>query len=75
MNNHDLKNVYFLLNADGDTIRDWYANTTDDDHEYACEIMKAYQEELFVKLELLKVDNLKVQDTQLANDIINRYRK
>lgn len=74
MNEHDLKNVYFLLNADTETLAEWYAMTTDDDHEYACEIMKAYQAELNVKLELIRLSEFQTQDTQLANSILDRYR-
>ncbi len=74
MNQHDLKNVLFLLSSNEAALRDWYDNSTHDDHEYACEIMKAYQEELFVKLELLKINEFKIQDAQVANNVLERYR-
>lgn len=39
MNKHDRKNLEFLLNADRDTLRDWYDSVDEDDHEYAMELL------------------------------------
>lgn len=73
MNGRDLDNLHFLLKADKKTLEDWYSKSTPDDHEYACELMKAYQKELFVKLELLKCSDSQVNDTSDANSILGRY--
>ena len=49
MNDHDRENLNFLLNADEETLRDWYTKMEIDDHEYASEIMEEYAEELRVR--------------------------
>lgn len=75
MNSHDMENIKFLLNADEETIKDWYSKTTDDDHEYAFEIMKEYQLEMSTKLALLKMsDPAAVDDTSFARLLLGRYK-
>ena len=39
MKKRDRKNLEFLLNADRDTLRDWYESVDEDDHEYAMELL------------------------------------
>lgn len=46
MNERDRENLQFLLNADEETLKDWYDKMDIDDHEYASEIMEEYAEEL-----------------------------
>ena len=49
MNAYDRENLQFLLNADKETLRDWYDQMDTDDHEYASEIMEEYAKELRVR--------------------------
>jgi hypothetical protein len=63
MNEYDRENLSFLLNADEDTLRDWYEKMDKDDHEYASELLVAYSEELktrqrFIDIESVNIDNL-----------------
>jgi len=46
MNEHDRNNLNFLLNIDGPTFEDWYAQTDEDDRVYAQELLALAAEEL-----------------------------
>jgi hypothetical protein len=46
MNEHDKTNLEFLLSAGPETISDWYGKTSQDDHDYAMELLAAYAKEL-----------------------------
>lgn len=46
MDEHDRKNLQFLLNASEATIRDWWGKITDDDRQYAAELLQAHAAEL-----------------------------
>lgn len=46
MNKHDRDNLDFLLNASPAVIEDWYMQMSDDDIEYAFELLEAYAQEL-----------------------------
>ena len=49
MNQHDRDNLDFLLNATPEIIQDWYEQMSDDDIEYAFELLEAYSQELMLK--------------------------
>lgn len=53
MSEYDRLNLQFLLNASKDVIIDWYSKVSEDDHEYAAELLAMYGEELHVKTALL----------------------
>lgn len=46
MNQHDRDNLDFLLNASPEVIEDWYEQMSDDDIEYAFELLAEYSQEL-----------------------------
>lgn len=46
MNDHDRQNLIFLLTADADTLSQWYDQMSEDDHEYAHELLAQYSLEL-----------------------------
>lgn len=58
MNEHDRENLQFLLNADEETLQDWYSKVDEDDHEYASEIMTMYSEELAMKSRFYAVEEV-----------------
>ncbi len=45
-NEDDRENLRFLINASNETIKEWYKTCTDDDIEYAQELMNAFALEL-----------------------------
>jgi hypothetical protein len=56
MNEHDRNNLNFLLNIDGDTFNEWYAQTDEDDRVYAQELLALAAEELNVKAQELRIE-------------------
>ena len=48
MNQHDRDNLDFLLNATPEIIQDWYEQMSDDDIEYAFELLEAHSQELLL---------------------------
>jgi hypothetical protein len=72
MDDYDRKNLDFLLNADKDTLKDWYDEMEEDDHEYASELLAAYGEELDVKSALIQDPEIKV--VKDAADFLKRFR-
>jgi len=45
-NDKDRKNLFFIIQASEETIKDWYKTCTDDDLAYAQELMNAFALEL-----------------------------
>jgi hypothetical protein len=63
MNQYDKQNLKFLLGASPEVLTNWYQNTDDDDHEYAGELLKQYQDELRIRetfnvVESINLDSL-----------------
>lgn len=56
MNDWDRENVKFLLGADAETLKDWYDHVDEDDHQYASEILEAYNQELKLKLSMYECE-------------------
>lgn len=53
MDENDLVNLIFLLEASQETILDWWENTSEDDHKYAMELLDRYSELIAEKTEKL----------------------
>jgi hypothetical protein len=58
MDDYDRENLFFLLNASEEVLRDWYENVSQDDHEYASEILARYGEELEIKKRFYAVEEV-----------------
>ncbi len=56
MNDHDRNNLNFLLNIDGETFEDWYAQTDEDDRVYAQELLALAAEELHDQARDLRIE-------------------
>jgi hypothetical protein len=56
MNDHDRNNLNFLLNIDGDTFNEWYAQTDEDDRVYAQELLALAAEELRDQAVALRIE-------------------
>ena len=56
MNDWDRNNLQFLLNADDATIKDWTAQTSQDDIDYAHELLALYSEELRERSMALRIE-------------------
>lgn len=72
MNNRDRENLEFLLTADKETLREWYNTVSEDDINYATDLLTQYGNELKVRKSLAPIDN--VVDVSYANSLLNKYR-
>ena len=73
MDKWDLDNVQFLLNADEQTMKEWYATVSEDDIQYALEILAAYRNELALReLELLDVvdDSMMLESAEVLAKVM-----
>ena len=73
MNNWDRDNLNFLLNADRETMEDWYHMATEDDFKYAAELFRRARTELAMT-ELALVDDEAVEDLDQAQAVLARFR-
>jgi hypothetical protein len=76
MNDWDRNNLNFLLNADDRVIKDWTAQTSPDDIDYAHELLARYSDELRERsLALLVEAQLEIMPNyHEANMVIDRIR-
>jgi hypothetical protein len=73
MNDWDRDNLNFLLNADRETMEDWYHMATEDDFKYATELFRRARTELAMQ-ELALVDSEAVEDLDQAQAVLARFR-
>ena len=73
MNNWDRDNLNFLLNADRETMEDWYHMATEDDFKYAADLFRRARVELAMT-ELALVDDEAVEDMADARAVLARFR-
>ena len=67
MNEHDRNNLDFILSADLGTLIEWGDKVTQDDFDYAFDLLKLYSEEL------LEVE-LTLGDFKEANAVISKIK-
>lgn len=82
MNSHDRQNLQFLLNASEQTLRQWYATVSEDDREYASELLAQYAQEIrrdsanlrsIVDMEMTEFE-LADSDFGEANAVLAKFR-
>lgn len=56
MNEHDRRNLEFLLSADKKTLHDWFNSMPQDDIDYAWELLDAYSREIDNRAQELLLD-------------------
>ena len=71
MDDYDRENLFFLLNSDTETLKNWYASVGEDDHEYAAGLLAAYGEELAQKAIL--IDDSPISDVSISRAILSQY--
>ncbi len=76
MNEHDRNNLNFLLNIDGETFEDWYAQTDEDDRLYAQELLALAAEELRDQARDLRIEaELSIMDSfEQAQAVIGKIK-
>ncbi len=75
MNDHDKGNLEFLMSLRTEQDwNDWWEATTEDDHQYALELIVAARLELSVRTyELLDEIPAGEEDLTLAKQVLSRY--
>jgi hypothetical protein len=72
MDQHDRDNLHFLLTADESTMQDWYSRVSQDDIDYALELLQMAGAELAVKeMELAEADE--IMDLSQAQAVLSRF--
>lgn len=72
MNKHDRDNLQFLLSADKSTMDQWYQTVSEDDVEYALELLQLYRTELELR-EFDLIDAEAEQDLSQAQSVLSRF--
>lgn len=71
MNQHDKDNLQFLLNSSPATLKEWYDNVDQDEHEYAIELIRLYSSEIIIHN--LELDD-DITDLSEAQQLLSKYR-
>ena len=75
MNSHDKKNLDFLMYASPETIRDWYEHVSEDDIQYALELIRTARLEMSLQesdIEDYSSDACE-EDFSLANSVLSKF--
>ena len=74
MDDYDRENLFFLLNASEEVLRDWYNNVGPDDHDYASELLAEYSKELELKTMFYLVEEVDLSNlTQDAESYLKKF--
>ena len=73
MNQWDRDNLNFLINADRDTMEDWYQHATPDDYKYALELLAQAKTELLIQEQEL-MDQEAGEDLSQAAAVLAKFR-
>jgi hypothetical protein len=69
MNPHDAKNLRFIMSLNNDQIAQWAMTITEDDMQYAFELIE------LAKIELIDKEIDVTEDLSLAKKVLKRYTK
>lgn len=76
MNDHDRDNLNFLLSIDGKALEEWQSVVSQDDLDYAMELLAMYSQELKDRSDALLIEALMVHSDldpyPEANAVIQR---
>lgn len=74
MNPNDQANLDFLLTSSKEVIREWYAKTTQDDHDYAMELLQWRSTELDkLSAQLAETCERELEDLTEANRVLAKF--
>jgi hypothetical protein len=71
MDAYDRQNLQFILNVDKETLYDWWNTISDDDKEYASELMAQYKHELEIKSSIYACED--VVTTFQAKKVLKKF--
>lgn len=70
MNKHDRDNYLFIMSLTPQQFEEWYATISDDDAEYALELIKAARSELIEQAAVLMDE---VEDLSDAQRVLGKF--
>jgi uncharacterized protein YihD (DUF1040 family) len=70
MNDHDRNNLQFILSLDEKSYDEWTASLTEDDIDYALELLKAARTEAMMHIAQLADD---VEDSTEATTLLSKF--
>ena len=70
MNDHDRSNLQFIMSLDEDGFDQWSASLSEDDVDYALELIKTARTELIMQVASVTDD---VEDTSEAMDVLKGF--
>lgn len=73
MNDHDRENLNFLLTASRATMLEWHEQASQDDYDYAMELLQQAMTELAVH-ELEVLDQTADQDVSQARALLAKFQ-
>lgn len=71
MNQWDRDNLVFFLTADSDTYKEWYAQATAIDKDYATTLLSQYSQELDARAAMAEDT---VKDLTAAKNVLQKFR-
>ena len=72
MNNWDKSNLQFILSLDENQFDEWYSSISDDDADYAMELLKAARAEVAMQIAEL-YDNTVEDNLSDAKEVLGRF--
>ena len=72
MNNWDKNNLQFILSLDENQFDEWYSSISDDDADYAMELLKAARAEVAMQIAEL-YDNTVEDNLSDAKEVLGRF--
>lgn len=73
MDRIDRENLQFLLEADPDTLIEWYRSVSESEHVYASKLMMMYKKELDIKSSLYDMIDKDILSTDTAKGYLKKF--
>lgn len=74
MNKNDLNNLEFIMSLNVDSIKEWWDNISEDDRNYAMELIDAQKKILIEKQTNMCLD-AKITDMTQAKQVLSQWCK
>lgn len=73
MNKHDRDNLIYIMSLSNDEFEDWAQSVSEDDIQYAIELIKAARTESFIQEQEL-LDAMEDSDLSEARAVLEKFR-
>ncbi len=72
MNQNDLNNLEFIMSLNVDSIKQWWDSISDDDREYAMELLE-YQKRILVEKKTNICLDVEITDVTQAKQLLSKW--